>query len=264
MTRLALLASLLLVIGRVAQADDESLETIHARATELASGGDCDQALEAYRELDRRGVDDADVAYDRALCHARLGELGAAIVWLERATLLEPGDPEIREALRRAETNLRAMREREHHGEPLTAGESLFGTLTATLHTSTLTVLALIFQALTFAALGLLVVSRNERLRIALGLIGSFSFVLVLAMIFGIGHRLEWFEEGRLAVVVAEEATLRAGPDERAPGRRIVREGDRLRVLHVRRRYAEVRLPDDQRGFVHAREVEIIRRHGTD
>jgi hypothetical protein len=111
---------------------------------------------------------------------------------------------------------------------------------------------------------GLLVISRNERLRVTLGLVASFSLLLFMAALLGIGDRLEWFEEGRLAVVVAEEATLRAGPDERAPGQRIVREGDRLRVLDVRRDYAEVRLPDDQRGFVRASKLEVIRRHGTD
>jgi tetratricopeptide (TPR) repeat protein len=262
-TRLALVLLLALPALRV-RADAGSLEAIHARATEHAARGECEEALEAYRALERAGVEDADVAYDRALCHAQLEELGKAIVWLERARALEPSDLEIREALSRAEAKLGAAREREHHGEPLTEGESLFGALTAGMRTRTLEILALLFQALTFGTLGLLVIARSERMRIALGLVGSFSFVFCLATIFGIGERLEWFVEGRSAVVVAKEATLRAGPDERAPGRRVVREGDRLRVLDVRREYAEVRLPDEQRGFVRASKLEVIRNRGTD
>jgi hypothetical protein len=261
--RLLLLVCLASGIAGGAHADDGSLEALHTRATEHAASGECERAIELYRELDRSGVDDPDVAYDRGLCHAELGELGRAIVWLERARLVAPGDVEIREALSRAEARLRATREANQHGEPLTAGESLSGALTDSLRTSTLSFLALLFETLAFGAFGLLVISRDERLRITLGLVGSFSFVFFAAMLAGIGHRLEWFEEGRLAVVVEQEATLRAGPDERAPGRRIVREGDRLRVLGVRRDYAEVRLPDEQRGFVRTAKLAVIRRSGS-
>ncbi|NLY95290.1 MAG: tetratricopeptide repeat protein [Myxococcales bacterium] len=258
-----LLALLPLLVSSVAFADDP-LRAVHTRATELAARGECAEALVAYDELARAGVEDPDVAYDRALCHAQLGELGRAIVWLERAMRLAPRDPEIREALARAEAKVRDARESEHHGEPLAPEATLFGTLTSGMPASTLTILALVFDVLAFAALGFLFVTRNERVRIGLGLVGSFSFVFLAAMLFGLGERLEWFEEGRLAVVVAPEVTLRAGPDERAPGRRIVREGDRLRVLGRRRDYAEVRLPDDQRGYVRADQIEILQPDGSD
>ena len=69
-----LLALLPLLVSSVAFADDP-LRAVHTRATELAARGECAEALVAYDELARAGVEDPDVAYDRALCHAQLGEL---------------------------------------------------------------------------------------------------------------------------------------------------------------------------------------------
>lgn len=261
--KIALLSFMLLLFSPIASAD-AALRAIEARAHEAARSGDYQAAIEAYRELARAGVEDPNIHYDRALAHLRLDELGEAIVWLERARFLAPFDHEIQAALAQTNMLLREQRERENHGEPLMSPESFLTSTTALIGKDLLGALALFFEIVCFISVFILVSSRSERVRIALGLVSSFSFILFIAMLVGIGARLEWFSEGSRAVLIDKEATLRAGPDEASEGRRILREGDRFLVIGERRGFYEIRLPDSDRGFLERDALLILRQTRSD
>lgn len=258
--RSALLIIALLIFSAAAPAAaDAGLRAVEARAHEAIRAGDYQAAIEAYRELERAGIADSDIYYDRALAHLRLDQLGEAIVWLERARFLAPFDHEIQAALAQTNALLRTNREQANHGEPLMSPESFLTSTTALIGKDLLGALALFFEIVCLISVFILISSRSERLRIALGLLSSFSLILFVAMLVGIGARLEWFSEGKNAVLVAKEATLRAGPDEAAEGRRIIREGDRFLVIGERRGFYEVRLPDADRGFLEQDSLLILR-----
>lgn len=259
----AVLGSIGLGFARPTSAD-AGLRAIEQRAHQAIRAGDYESAIAAFEDLERAGVADPNIYYDRALAHLRLNELGKAIVWLERARFLAPFDAEIQSALAQTTSLLREERENENHGEPLYSPESFLTSTTALIGKDLLGALALFFEFVCFISVFLLISSQNERLRIALGLVSSFSFILFLAMLVGIGARLEWFSEGNRAVLVAKEAVLRAGPDEAAEGRRIIREGDRFLVIGERRGFYEVRLPDADRGFLERDSLLILRPKRTD
>lgn len=110
MKRLALLVVLMLPAG-AALAQDEGAAPQRASASAQVSATTTQApSAEALEARLAEAPHDADAAFSLGVVRARAGELGPAILWLERAHRLEPTDRQIEDALTLARAEAHARR----------------------------------------------------------------------------------------------------------------------------------------------------------
>ncbi|TDI76908.1 MAG: hypothetical protein E2O84_01810 [Bacteroidetes bacterium] len=69
------------------------------RATRLLNQGAYSEAVLAYDEASRDGLESAALYYNRAIAHYRLEQIGESVLYLRRAESLDPDDLKIRHSL---------------------------------------------------------------------------------------------------------------------------------------------------------------------
>jgi tetratricopeptide (TPR) repeat protein len=194
--------------------------------------GDFDQAIERYEALVELGVWDADLFYNLGTTYARQGRFGPAILNLERASILEPGDEDIRHNLETTRRSLARRRNAEGQDADLKPPRSFWLNLLARVTSWQVGLPFLICWIGVFVVLGWRRMAKGEVIRLVL---------LILALVFGslslIGGALllgkaAYDTQVHDAIAIHEGgAVTREGPGERFDRAFTASEGDRLRVI---------------------------------
>ncbi|HUB06614.1 MAG TPA: SH3 domain-containing protein [Myxococcales bacterium] len=202
-------------------------------------------AEKAYGAALAAGNESADLEYDMGTAAAQAGDIGQAVLHLERALVLSPWDGDARDNLDR----VRDKRVDKVVGQDL--GESPLQRLLRGLPAAEL---SWTFAALWILGFLLLVLRRRRSWFRPLGL---------ACAVFGLGlGGLSWACERAdgipFGVVLAKVTPVRAGPDPKLPASFEVHEG--LKVLLEERDagYQRIRLANGLEGWVEAGGVEKI------
>lgn len=216
------------------------------------------EAIAGYRALVEAGVDDGDVYYNLGSAHARLGQLGYAVLYLERAMVASGGDEDTREALR-VVRELLGKRAAERDGEAIVQTrpplvEALVEPFAErTLAWVLVACLWLLFGALMMRSSGLL-----PRARVALGAGAALAALLVALVSGALAVRTGALHDGARAVVVQAGAELQEGPDPRAKTRAKLAEGGLARVVDREGRWVRVRTDQGLDGWALADAVGLV------
>ncbi len=186
------------------------------------------------------GAESADLEYDLGTAAAQAGDLGQAVLHLERALSLAPWDGDVRQNLER----LRERRLDKVVGEELGDGplqRLLRGLPVAPLGWS-------------FALLWLTGVALFWRRRRGLGLASGALALAALAL--SLGARATRAEP--YAVVTAPVAEVHTGPDRSLRATFELHEGTKVRLERTEAGLAQVRLANGLEGWIEAKSAERI------
>ena len=239
--RLFCAVAMLITVQQACGASDSRF----AEANGAYAAGDLEKAIEGYDELVRDGRRHANLFYDLANAWYRGGDDAKTILNYQRALALEPHHPEAGANLRLVREHARAL---ELQPRPL---ERYFGFTT----TRALTITAAVaFWFAVFLAISF-VLSRS-RLRVA-----SIAFALLVFGIAAFGAYLgETGVRGRsLAIVIAKDTQARVATADASPSVLALPAGSEVMVLTARGDWTYVALPNDQRGWLPAKTVELVR-----
>lgn len=252
----------------------DSLATLFAGANGSYESGDYDDAIASYERLVADGVVSADLDYNLGNAYYKVGSVGKAILYYERARRLAPRDEDIAENLMLARS---LVRDRQFVGEgswlkrtvmwPYThlSTHELF--LLATLWYGLLTIalLGLIFRHSPFVSRVYPKISMVSPGRL-LGLDKSQDFVLavcttlVLTVATGLAaygkHHTQ--AERLRGVIVSDEVAVYSGPSKDSTLQFKIHEGTTVRVARERSRWAQVSLPGGLSGWIPKDTVERI------
>ncbi|HJL14663.1 MAG TPA: tetratricopeptide repeat protein [Sandaracinaceae bacterium LLY-WYZ-13_1] len=256
---LPLALALLGALGSPTTASADSLEEIYERANAAYFRGDYDAAAAGYRRLVDLGVVDPDVTFDLAVAEARRGRYGEAIRFFERTLWLRPGDDEAREGLEAARDALGGQRAQSEGEAEVDTGPPLSEAVFGGIPRGVLAGATLLFDLALFGVLIALLFARRESLRLGLGIAAPLLGLALIVSGVGLALSRGWLEEGEPAVVLAERASLREGPDPRAGERHQAREGQRAWILDADGGWRLVRIPSVGRGWVEAESIGRVR-----
>jgi len=250
-------AFLLAVIGTagvlLSAADCEpfsiSETTLLVEANMAYENNDFAAAQEKYKLILDGGTQSGEVLYNLGNCYFRMGKLGMAIVFYERARRFMPRNHNVLANILLAES--RAL-DKITPPKVWAAARKLFAwrrMLTAR-ETSLIFIAA---NAVFWASLAALAVMKNRFIKIAVVLVG---IVLVVS---GVAYVLNWTDRRGLgtAVVVADEAEVRTGPGDYAVTFKL-HDGTRLKLVDSREEWYQIRLADGKRGWMQTEDVEKI------
>lgn len=236
----------------------EALSDVFRGANEAYFRGDFKAAVSGYQRLIDAGIRDPDVYFNLGIAHARQDELGEAILNLERAARLRPGDDETTAALETARATL-GKRLAQARGEAMVeAKPPMSDALVRSVHEDTLAISLLVFDVVFFGLLLAYARLRTDAQRTAAAVGAATCGVLLLVSGIGLFLKRGGQTEGVAAVVLREGAELREGPDRHARLRASAHEGVSARVLGSDGSFVRVKIPGGAEGWMAERDVGVI------
>jgi tetratricopeptide (TPR) repeat protein len=236
----------------------EALSDVFRSANEAYFRGDFEAAVAGYQRLVDAGIRDPDVYFNLGVAHARQDQLGIAILNLERAARLRPGDDETNAALETARGTL-GKRLAQARGEAtIEAKPPLSEALVRSVHEDTLAIALLVFDVLFFGLLLVYARLRTDAQRTAAAVSAAACGVLLLISGVGLFLKRGGQTDGAAAVVLREGAELREGPDRHAKLRAAAHEGASARVLASDGSFVRVKIPGGAEGWMAERDVGVI------
>lgn len=226
-----------------------SEESLFNEANQAYNGNDFATAAEKYRQLLDVGQESGEVLYNLGNCHFRMGELGRALVYYERARAFMPRNRNLLENIDIVES-----RAADSIAPPrflaIVHGLCVWHHRLNVRETS---LLILGVNAVFWLGLCALAVTKKRFIKTALIVLG---LVLILS-----GGSYAFKELERLSlgsgVVTAPEAEVRTGPGDYAVIFSL-HDGARLKLTEAREGWYEIRLADGKRGWIERRNVERI------
>lgn len=243
MQRLSLLIGVLIVLVIPASAQPDSLRHRFEAATEAYGQGQYTRAVKGYRAIQDAGYTSGALYYNLGNAYVRLGQLGQAIRYYEKARRLRPRDPKIGHNLEQARRQAGVYPERLGEGPPRGLADLVRDWSPWTLFL----VGGVLFGV---GGIGAAVWTSSDRrgiLRYPLewGLVAAGLLFVMGAMGVSYVQSLD-----RRAVIVAKEAPLRSSPAAEAAPDTTLPEGALLEVHTRQGQWQEVRLADETIGWV--------------
>ena len=255
----ALLVAVACVSSALAStAHAQRADAIFDRANQAYFRGDFGEAIAGYELLVESGIDDPDVSYNLATANARLGRWGHAIRWYEHALRLSPGDDDAERGLTIARAAIGRQRA-DRDGEATVQMRPSFGeAIVRPFSEGALAWLLLLMNVAFFGTLIARRFARGETPRLALGIAIPLTGLLLALAAVGLVVKTGALADGERAVVLAEDAEVREGPDRRARTRTSAVEGETAWIVDRHGDWVHVALPGGREGWMEASDVGAI------
>jgi hypothetical protein len=239
------------VVTAVASAPDPV--RLLAEGNQAYTEGDLDRALDRYTAARELGVDDPVVHYNLGNTHARRGELGLAMASYERARRRAPRDGDIARNMAWVKRHLRDL-ELTSEELPLFIRQFVHLVRMFTLDQWGIALLVVLWALAGAVGWAWYREGFGDGLRRAALVLTA--AVLVVGAITG----WRWHGEKVVAtgVVVADEVTVRSGPDPDFPALFKVHDGLMLRVEDARAGWTRVSLGGDWQGWLPDEAVTLV------
>lgn len=249
---------------------DSPVVTEAANATESASQGTSDQAAQAYRakdykesialyeEIIAQGLEEMKVSpqlyYNLGNAYFRDNQLGKAILYYERALLLDPGDGDIRHNLRFAQN--RTVDRIDAAGNLFLA--NWFKGIRNMFSSNQWARIGILFFLLFLACVGVYFYfntlwARKSAFYAAI----FFFFIMITTNIFSFSQKKERIR-GDSAIVMVGASAVNASPDANSNQLFELHEGTKVKIRNSDGNWYEIQIADGSVGWVRHQDVEVI------
>jgi len=238
-------------------ADSTKIDAIPtlAEADSAYIQGDYLTAIGIYEwVVENQGVN-ATLYMNLGNCWLKRDEIAKAILYYERAYLLDPSDPDIRFNLELARTKT---------VDKVNAVNQLFITvwfkkLLAVLDVNEWAVLTVILFALTILLVGVFLFSKKSGMRkISFSFSAFFLLLSILSFIFAT-TQMGNLKERDTAIIMSPSVTVKSTPTSAGTDLFIIHEGRKVKILDSSmKEWVEIRLEDGNTGWIPVNVMEII------
>jgi tetratricopeptide (TPR) repeat protein len=218
-----------------------------SKANQEYADGKFREAINDYEAVVQAGEWTANLFYDLGNAYFRTSNFGRAILNYERALALQPNHPEAQANLRIARDEARALELSpdwaNRLGRFVTANQSAVAA-------------AILFWAGLFPGVVFLFAPRRRRSVLALSFCALLSAGLLIFFLITLEHGPKG---ASLAVVTASDVTARLATADTSASVMALPAGSEVKVSQQRGDWSYVELPNNQRGWIPAKSVELVR-----
>ncbi len=248
---LLLIVSLLSLSG---VAVGQAPETLFTQAQQRYDAGEHREAVQLYQQVLHQGYENAPVHYNLGNAYFKMGEIGEAILHYEKAKRLDPRDGDINFNLEVAK-----LRVQDRITPP---EQSLFMRIfNGAKYLLNLNELAWGTLFLFFAGSLIFVVWRildHQRIQKILGVtLAMWGVFLLLVTPLLLSRTLE-AKQQTYGIVLQEEVSARAAPQEMSTEVFIIHEGTKVEVEDSQYQWYKIKLLDNKEGWIYSDSVGII------
>ncbi len=249
-----LLVALLAAGGCAGRTPGAAVESRFTAGNDAYEKGDFERAAEIYREIASTGVRSAALHYNLGNALFKAGRLGEALLEYERAHLLDPGDPDVRDNLE----YLRSLTVDEITPAPSPLSALGIGDLLDLTTPAQDAAVLLLGWLLAGLAFGIGVAAHAEGVkRSAFYAAGALMLPALLGG--GLLGAKSWEDSSmEFGVVIAPEAEVLSGAGQENPALFTVHEGLRVRIHARSEGWTQVSLENGLTGWLPDESVEEI------
>ena len=242
----------ILLISFTAFAQNEAL---FDRATEAYNGGEYQAAVDSYLEILENGKHSPELYYNLGNAYYKLNQIAPSIYYYEKALLLKPNDPEIKNNLSYAQNmTLDAI-----ETLPETGFAKIYNSLLGFLSFDQWSYVAVVFVVLFvlfYIAFYYFRYSSRKRSAFVLSIICL--FMAITAVVFAY---LEYnaFVADRPAIVFAQESSVKSEPNRTSQEAFALHEGTKVIVLDALNDWNKIRIADGTIGWIPSEDIKLVK-----
>lgn len=247
-----LLAILMLLCTLFLQGQGDALFN---RGTEAYNEGDYNKAIENYLKILENGEHSAELYYNLGNAYYKLNQIAPSIYYYEKALLLKPNDPEIRNNLGYAQNMT------------LDAIETLPETGLSKIYEGVVGMLS--FDQWGYAAVGLMILfvvlyitfyylnyATHKRIAFIIGMFALLLSIMTTVLAF-MSYRD--FQADQPAIVFSNEVIVKSEPNDRSQEVFRLHEGTKLNILEEFNDWKKIRIADGQTGWLTSESVQLLK-----
>lgn len=231
-----------------------SVEELMKKANQFYVNGQFEEAIRTYEELTQQGYEGTSLFYNLGNAYYRIGKIGYAIMYYEKAAKLSPDDEDVKHNLQLAQMNVKDKIEALPSFFLFRIWESILSGLSADGWTMMSYALFLLF----LFALGFYFFAKN----IAQQKAAFYSFVVLLIFFLVSASLLivKLNQESKLkyGIVLDTSLTAKTSPDPQGKDAFVIHEGLKVKVEDKVDKWIKIRLEDGQIGWVEKESIGII------
>ncbi len=224
-------------------------------ATEAYNKGDYEKAIENYLQIQKNGKHSVSLYYNLGNAYYKLNKVAPSIYYYEKALLLKPNDPQIKNNLAYSQNMaLDAIEEL-----PETGISKIYRQVTTFLSFDQWAYAAVAFMVLfVLAYIAFYYLKYATQKRIAF--ITSIASLGVVALTITFAYlQYRDFKADQPAIVFAEEVSVRSEPNNRNAEIFKLHEGAKVYVLEELNDWNEIRLTDGKTGWITKESIKLLR-----
>ncbi|MGC8928157.1 MAG: hypothetical protein ACP5QK_09580 [Myxococcota bacterium] len=208
-------------------------------------------AIQKYREIADRGVEDANLFFNLGTSYLYSGEYGNAIYWYYRTMLLNGISEDIKRNIRLAVEGL------EEEGIVYSGADSiLFDYIVKYYHPALSVVFIILINLLFF----ILILKRFLLIKRGMKALISVLSLLVIILTLFVGLRFTFVHLQTRGIIIVKTADIKEGPSEVYKTLSQINEGMMVRVKERYQDFLLIEVPDSKRkGWVLSEQVGILR-----
>ncbi len=224
-------------------------------ATKAYNAGEYQKAVDNYLEILDNGQHSAELYYNLGNAYYKLNQIAPSIYYYEKALLLQPNDPEIKNNLGYAQNmTLDAIDQM-----PKTGLSKIYDNLIGVLSFDQWSYLAVAFMllfVLLYIAFYYFRYSSRKRLAFVISMICLFLAITAVAFAY-----LEYnnFKADRPAIVFAREASVKSEPNKTSQEAFALHEGTKVNVLDQLNDWKKIRIPDGTTGWIPSEDIKVLK-----
>ncbi len=235
-------------------ADGDNNTAVWAKGNEAYDVGDFKSALGNYMLLVERGLSSPQLYYNIGNANYRLGMIGKAVLYYEKALMLDPTYSD-------AKANLNFVRMQtvdKIDAVPEFVAATWIRQLKNTLSSNSWAVMSLVFLVAALALLLLFRFAASVRTRKLFFISACLSFLLLaVSFIFALNLALKAGSSSS-AIVVERIGNVKSAPNTTGNSIFVLHEGTKVKVLEVARGWNRIEISDGRQGWIRSSDIETI------
>lgn len=235
-------------------AKSDELSQKFALANSFYQKGEFEKAKEIYQEIANKGIRNKILYFNLANTYYRLNEIPNAILFYERAHLLDPFDEDINFNLQMA--NLRTIDKFEPI--PKFFLNQWWGNLRNILNSEQWAIASVITIWLCAFAFALFLIFKTSKAKKITFLVGAILFLTFLSTSILAYSRYKYENSHTHAIIFATNSYIKSSPEETATDLFILHQGTKVEILDKISNWYKIRLPNGNIGWIKKDELEII------
>jgi tetratricopeptide (TPR) repeat protein len=213
-----------------------------------------DKAVDCYTRVMDMGYSASSLYFNLGNAFYKQSNFPKAILYYEKARLLDPGDEDIRQNL--AIANSRIVDKIENIPEFFLKrwanGLSVF------LSPDQWAIVSLLLFSLSLAAFFLYMFTNSYQLKKSGFIAGVILLALSLSGILFMNERKKLIRHSNGAIVIAPVVNVKSSPDEQGTSVFVLHEGTRVVLMDSVQQWKEVKIPDGNKGWIQDRDLARI------
>lgn len=230
-------------------------EALFKSATEAYNAGEYQAAVDNYLEIIDNGQHSAELYYNLGNAYYKLNQIAPSIYYYEKALLLKPNDPEIKNNLGYAQNmTLDAIDQM-----PKTGLSKIYDNIIGVLSFDQWSYIAVVFMLLfvvLYIAFYYFRYSSRKRTAFVVSIVCL--FLGITAVVFAY-LQYDAFESDRPAIVFSKESSVKSEPNKKSQEAFALHEGTKVNVLDQLDDWRKIRISDGTTGWIPAEDIKLLK-----